>query len=140
MIQEDAETELNKRLRKERERLGFSQAEMALALGVSLSTQGAYEAGTRVPDYTYLARLSRVEGVDTMYVLTGMSEGVTDSGSFNWELHNHIFMAIKEWARVHRVAIPDNKTMDLLHFLYTQFRAKGQVDKETMKTLMRLVS
>lgn len=140
MIQEAIEAEFNKRLRKERERLGFSQAEAALALGVSLSTQGAYEAGTRVPDYTYLARLSRVEGVDTMYVLAGVGDGKTDSGSFNWELHDQILEAIEEYEMAEGVVVPGRKKREALRFLYAQFLPQGQFNKEITRSLIKMVA
>lgn len=138
MIIENAE--FNKRLRKERERMGLSQAEIALATGVSLSTQGAYEAGTRVPDLTYLTRLSKLNGVDTLYVLSGSGEGQTPSASFNWVLHDQIFEAIEEYAIDEGVVIPDRKKLEALRFLYTQFLPLGQVNKEITHSLIRMVA
>lgn len=133
-------TGFNKRLRKERERLGLSQAEIALTGGVSLSTQNAYEAGTRVPDLTYLARLSKLNGVNTLYILTGSGDGQTSSTPFNWVLHDQIFEAIEEYAVAEGVVIPDRKKLEVLRFLYTQFLPLGQVNKETTLSLIRMVA
>jgi len=138
MIIEDSE--FNKRIRKERERLGLSQSEMALALGVSLSTQGAYEGGTRVPDLTYLARLSKMEGMDTLYVLVGSTGDQTVSTTIDWELHDRIFEVIEKWERGHGVIIPPRKKMDALRFLYTQFRATGRFDEQASNTLINMVA
>lgn len=52
--------ELAKRLREQREYLGFLQSEVALALGLSVSTVSRIEAGTRrvrVPELKRLAQL-----------------------------------------------------------------------------------
>lgn len=128
-----------KRIRKERERLGLSQAEIALAGGVSLSTQSAYEAGTRVPDLNYLARLSRV-GVDPMYVVISSGEDSARSAEFNWDLLVQIADGIEYWARARNVVVPPHRTMGLARLLYPQFLAKGEVDKATMEFAADLMS
>ena len=58
------------RLREERERLGLSQAELAMNLGQSRDSQGRYESGKRSPDWEYLDSLSGL-GADVLYILTG---------------------------------------------------------------------
>ena len=58
------------RLREERERLGFNQAELASVLGQTRETQGRYEAEKRSPDWNYLDSLRQV-GADILYILTG---------------------------------------------------------------------
>lgn len=58
------------RLREERERLGLSQAELAMNLGQSRDSQGRYETGKRSPDWDYLDSLSGL-GADVLYILTG---------------------------------------------------------------------
>lgn len=61
---------IGERLREERDRLGYTQAGFADALGVSRNSQVNYESGAREPDASYLAGLQRL-GADVMYVLTG---------------------------------------------------------------------
>jgi transcriptional regulator with XRE-family HTH domain len=58
------------RIREQRERLGYSQTELAEKAGVTARSQRNYETGTRVPDATYLAAISPL-GVDINYVLNG---------------------------------------------------------------------
>lgn len=58
------------RLREERERLGFSQAELAVNLGQSRDSQGRYETGKRSPDWEYLDSFGQL-GADLLYILTG---------------------------------------------------------------------
>lgn len=58
------------RLREERERLGFSQTDLAEVGGVTRKTQFNYESGERYPDAAYLGALASV-GFDVLYVVTG---------------------------------------------------------------------
>lgn len=58
------------RLRKERERLGYTQAAFAELGGVKRISQFLYEKGDRAPDTNYLFRLVP-HGVDIGYILLG---------------------------------------------------------------------
>lgn len=62
-------SQLGDRLRAERERIGFSQEEMAELGGVKRRSQINYEAGERAPDADYLARVA--SRIDVLFVLTG---------------------------------------------------------------------
>ena len=55
---------------EERHRLQLSQAELALAIGVTERSIGNYERGRRSPDAEQLLRFIE-QGVDVYYVLTG---------------------------------------------------------------------
>ncbi|RPT94569.1 helix-turn-helix domain-containing protein [Pseudomonas aeruginosa] len=61
------------RLRAERERLGFSQQELADICGVTMRTQRNYEKGDRQPDASYLAALAKAGG-DVLFFLTGQRQ------------------------------------------------------------------
>lgn len=61
---------IGERLREERVRLGFNQAEFAAFAGVAKTSQFNYEKGDRSPDAVYLAAVS-AQGVDVLYVVTG---------------------------------------------------------------------
>lgn len=63
------------RLRAERERLGMTQAGMAVEAGVSRATQVNYESGKRLPDFQYLQSAGRL-GVDVPFILTGLPTSV----------------------------------------------------------------
>jgi transcriptional regulator with XRE-family HTH domain len=66
------------RLREERKRLGFKQAEFAALVGTDVPKQSLCENGRRDLRAAYLSRLPAV-GVDVLYVLTGRrSEGWLD--------------------------------------------------------------
>jgi transcriptional regulator with XRE-family HTH domain len=61
---------IGQRIREERKRLGFTQADFAKAVGVHCNSQSNYENGKRYPDTAYLSAIGAV-GVDVGYVTTG---------------------------------------------------------------------
>lgn len=62
--------EFGERLRAERNRLGFTQPELAQIAAVQKQAQMKYENGSRSPAAEYLAAVSSA-GVDVAFVLTG---------------------------------------------------------------------
>lgn len=58
------------RLKEERQRLGFSQADFAALAGVAKTSQFNYEKGDRSPDAEYLAKVLTV-GADVLYIISG---------------------------------------------------------------------
>ncbi|WP_354399262.1 helix-turn-helix transcriptional regulator [Variovorax sp. OAS795] len=58
------------RLKKERERLGWSQAALADAASAARRTVGAWESGATVPGADALALLAQ-HGFDALYIVTG---------------------------------------------------------------------
>ncbi|AQT97515.1 helix-turn-helix domain-containing protein [Pseudomonas azotoformans] len=61
---------IGERLREERVRLGFNQADFAAIAGVAKTSQFNYEKGDRSPDAEYLAAVAE-KGVDILYVVIG---------------------------------------------------------------------
>lgn len=61
---------IGERLREERVRLGFNQADFAAIAGVAKTSQFNYEKGDRSPDADYLAAVAG-KGADILYVVTG---------------------------------------------------------------------
>lgn len=61
---------IGERLREERVRLGYNQADFAAIASVAKTSQFNYEKGDRSPDAVYLEAVS-LKGVDVLYVLTG---------------------------------------------------------------------
>jgi transcriptional regulator with XRE-family HTH domain len=70
-------SEVGKRIREERQKLGLSQALFAEKAGVHRNTQANYETGRRVPDSLYFIAIRRI-GVDIGYVLDGYQVSDTD--------------------------------------------------------------
>ena len=62
---------IGERLREEREKLEFNQADFAAKGGCTRKTQYNYEAGERAPDGAYLAAIAAA-GADVQYILTGI--------------------------------------------------------------------
>lgn len=58
------------RLREERQRLGFTQADFAEAGGVKRAAQFLYEKGDRAPNVDYISRLLE-KGVNLRYLFLG---------------------------------------------------------------------
>lgn len=63
--------QLGERLREERERLGYNQADFAALAGATRKTQFNYETGERSPDANYLLAIGAA-GADVQYIVMGM--------------------------------------------------------------------
>ncbi|MBU3059424.1 helix-turn-helix domain-containing protein [Pseudomonas indica] len=61
---------LNERLTEERERLGYTQVQLAKLVGVSKTTQNYYDTGKRSPTADYLEAIAAL-GADVLYIVTG---------------------------------------------------------------------
>ncbi|WP_415844677.1 helix-turn-helix domain-containing protein [Stutzerimonas zhaodongensis] len=70
---------IGERLKEERVRLGYNQADFAAIAGVAKTSQFNYEKGERSPDAAYLAAVAE-KGVDVLYVVTGKRASVTEGG------------------------------------------------------------
>ncbi len=68
--QDSTNVGIGERLRAERQRLGYVQADFGAAVGVSKTTQFNYEAGDRTPDARYLRKAAAL-GMDLLHVVTG---------------------------------------------------------------------
>jgi transcriptional regulator with XRE-family HTH domain len=68
------------RLRAERERLGFSQADLAEKMGIHRNSQARYEKADTPPPLGYLAGL-RSLGIDGDYVLSGVHASGEGAGA-----------------------------------------------------------
>lgn len=65
---------VGKRLKEERERLGFNQTDFAAIGGVGRKSQFNYEDDERRADSAYLSAIAAV-GADVRYIITGEREG-----------------------------------------------------------------
>lgn len=68
------------RLKEERVRLGYNQADFAAAGGVGRTAQINYEKGGRSPDSEYLLAIGQ-KGADIAYILTGIRQLSGENGS-----------------------------------------------------------
>lgn len=87
-----------RRLRLERERLGITQIEMALAGGVKRTTQHLYETDVRVPDINYITRLKDA-GADVAYLVLGERRGPTQTYTLTmpYALLSNVFRVVDEF-------------------------------------------
>ncbi|MCQ2498680.1 MAG: helix-turn-helix transcriptional regulator [Lachnospiraceae bacterium] len=70
------------RLRTSRNNLGLSQREIAKRIGISYTTIGAYELGTRIPSPQILCKLALIYNVTTDYLL-GLERPATNFLNIN---------------------------------------------------------
>ncbi|MHB8716614.1 MAG: helix-turn-helix domain-containing protein [Sulfuricaulis sp.] len=128
--------EIGKRIREERVRLGLTQTEFAAAGGVSLSSQGAYEKGTRAGDCHYLVGISRA-GVDPIYVVTGRRIEQVDG--IDWQLYDKVVETISKTLAADRLEIPSGKTAPIVRLVYgSAAAANGRIDQEQVRLVLRL--
>ena len=66
-----------KRLREEREKLGFSQTDFAALGGVGRKSQFNYEEDERKADTSYLEKIA-IAGANVRYIITGEREGSSE--------------------------------------------------------------
>jgi len=124
------------RLRAERERLSLSQSELARIGGVSLSTQVAYEAGVRVPDVDYLARVMQ-HGADALYILTADAEAIRMQ-----ELEHMLTLLghIEQWEQARGVVVSSEKKKDALRALYRRSLPNRNIDEDLVNVMLSLAS
>ncbi|MEB0137976.1 MULTISPECIES: XRE family transcriptional regulator [unclassified Undibacterium] len=91
------------RLKTERERLGYSQAEFAIVGDASKRSQIDWEQGKLVPNAEYLALISTI-GVDVQFVLTGVVSNTTITPDENELLTAYRALGMKGQARLLGVA------------------------------------
>lgn len=105
----------------ERQRLGLTQARVAILAGVSTPTQVAYEQGVRTPSALYVSRLS-AHGFDCEFLL--LAERTSDfvSDRFDWSLLGEVLAAIDEWCELRGVGIAEHKRGEVTRLIYEEYR------------------
>ena len=68
-------SDIGRRLREERLRVGLNQRAFASIGGVAANAQGHYESGKRQPKADYLAALAET-GVDVLYIILGKHQPI----------------------------------------------------------------
>lgn len=101
--------QIGSRLKAERERLGYSQAEFAAAGDASKRSQIDWEQGKLVPNAEYLALISAI-GVDVQFVLTGLVSSSTITPDENELLTAYRALGMKSKVRLLGVAEGMNET------------------------------
>lgn len=94
----DVEEHFGSRLRKERKKIGLTQASIAAIGGVKRTTQHIYESGARVPDVNYLKKIVEA-GCNLNYLIYGDNLPDTETNLIKIDLKNitHIYEVIEEF-------------------------------------------
>jgi len=66
--------DIGKRLKEERERLGFNQSDFGALASIGRKSQFSYETGASMPDASYLAAID-MAAADIRYIVTGERDG-----------------------------------------------------------------
>lgn len=116
---------LHARLKKERERLGLSQAVFAEKAGVHRNTQIKYESGERYPSSDYLDAISKI-GVDVRYLFSGIEPE-------NWDLYQVAQIELERgiyWALGFSDQEIKQFTFDLMRIIQAEFDAGRACDDD----------
>jgi len=141
----------SERLKKERERLGYSQTEFSKMAGATRKTLFNWEAGSGSPGIEALNTWSEV-GLDVLYVVTGRRSvsypthaqsavvtpiGATESSGLTWRETLAVTVdALNDTGR----SLPSAKLFDLVDLLMAWQRAGARLDADAVRTQIRLVS
>ena len=126
------------RIRSERVRLGFTQAEWARRCGVSKTSQVAYEAGTYKPDIAYLDGAIAL-GADPSYLLSGRPMAAMAAAEFDWGLAEKLMTIIDAWAATRPAPVPTATRARLLKLLYSQHSMHRELDEQDVQKTLTMV-
>lgn len=90
------------RLREERTRLGYSQADICNSCGISKRSYIHYESGDRSPDAEFLGAASKI-GIDIQFVVIGIRSANFQTKRKEEEKLLSLFRCCDEQAQVHIV-------------------------------------
>lgn len=127
------------RLKLERQRLDFSQAQFAAFGGVSKTTQIAYESGAHVPTLSYLMDVAG-RGVDATYILTGKREATFAGDVLNWDLMEDLANVVEDYAAKLPRPLSVAAKMHVLRLLYSKCSVDGTIDHQLVKAALTLAA
>lgn len=128
-------TTFNKRLASDRKTLKLSQAEVALAGGVSRVTQIAYESGTSRPDTRYLENIRQL-GFDVVYLITGSRSSAVDS---NWKLIERVLSVMREYQAELGVSLPAEKQVRFMREMVEKYGNDPERAEELVVSMLKIV-
>ncbi|MEX3968222.1 helix-turn-helix domain-containing protein [Paraburkholderia sp. EG286B] len=125
------------RLAEERDRLGFTQGNIAEWTGINRKTQSAYEKEQRYPDAGYLMTLIE-HGVDVAYLLTG--KRAARYGAVDEQLLQKVFATIEASISDTGIPVDVEKKAKLFALVYQASSETGQVDPLIVRKAISLIS
>lgn len=133
---------LGDRIRSERERLGHTQEDWALHVGVHRNTQAKYEKGDAVPDVEYLSKIEEF-GADVDFIRTGER---TKWVSLKEEIESQcalvygIVEGVENCSERLRILLSASRKASVVAMLYRSFKASGKVDPAMIEEAVKLAS
>lgn len=130
---------LSKRLALERQRLGWTQNELAERLGISRSVVALMEGGRSA---IYIERILALEahGFDLPFILWGTRSAVLAGELLDWALLAEVQRGIRDWCEIQGVQLKAEKESALLKLLYKHFADQGHVTQEGMQDALTLAA
>jgi len=128
---------LGDRLRSERKRLGWSQEEAGVHLGVGRSALASYEVGRSCPD-AELLELAREHGMDAWYLLTGHRSQEAAIDMLDERLFATTLRAVHQFLEENELALDPDKEFALVKILYRQFARLGKMDQKIFNDTMKV--
>lgn len=128
---------IGKRLREERERLGYSQPDFAALGGKTKKTQIEWEADKATPNAAFLAEVERA-GVDVLYVLTGRRETPLADG-YHQESADGVDAVLERMFQAvgKPLGFGYAKAFDVSERTLAAWRARGQVARSYLEGFAR---
>ncbi|MFN3734595.1 helix-turn-helix domain-containing protein [Comamonas testosteroni] len=116
------------RLRKERERMGLTQAAMAEIGGVKRTTQHIYETDIRVPDLHYLRKVEEA-GCDLYFLMFGSFQPSERSDAITPSTLSNIYRVVDEFCIDSRGRpLPLESRVRFFQLLCASVKAQGGKD------------
>lgn len=106
----DLKVTMGMRIQEERKRLGYSQEEFSLLMGVSRRTQVSYETRDKNAGLVYLSK-AQTKGLDIYYIITGKA-----------------------------VTVKEEQTSECETNLLEAFRSLDQEEKDSLMTIANLLA
>lgn len=126
---------ISSRFKSERKRLGFSQDELASAIGTSRSTVAYYESGRSVPDLVTMERARQV-GMDTWFIQTGEKAGAGISEA-DWRKLFLIAQSVEKWMKANEIPRSAHAELELVRLLYEKGAQEGFLNSQSPAELAK---
>ncbi len=126
-------TKIGERLKAERAKAGFNQADFSANGAVSKASQVAYESGVNAPDAVYLTRLAA--HIDLLYVLTGVPAPVHAGLQLDWELMERLTSYIRALEKERGIQLPVETFIRFQRILYAASVSTREVDRGLLEAV-----
>ncbi|TXH04464.1 MAG: XRE family transcriptional regulator [Nevskiaceae bacterium] len=121
---------------------GFTQAEFADSLGLSLRAYANYERGEREMPTALFKTLSETFRIDPLWQLAGPGEDPVHIGQrvLDLDLMEGVIRLIEEWLSKHRRTLKPEKKARVIRLAYEHCVAKDKVDEAHVFTILSVAA